>query len=110
MVIRYAYLWQSEHDAGREDGVKDRPCAIVVSVVPETASQTPAGRKKITILPITHSLPTDESLAIEIPDVVKRRLGLDWQRSWIVISEANVFDWPGPDLRPQVSGDFSTVC
>ncbi len=37
--------------------------------------------------------------AIEIPPVVKTRLGLDGSRSWICVSEANVFHWPGPDLR-----------
>ena len=31
---------------------------------------------------------------------MKTRLGLDWERSWIIISESNVFAWPGPDLRP----------
>jgi hypothetical protein len=32
LVIRYSYLWQSEAAAGREDGVKDRPCAIVLAI------------------------------------------------------------------------------
>ena len=27
-------------------------------------------------------------------------LGLDNQRSWIVVTELNDFLWPGPDLRP----------
>ena len=30
---------------------------------------------------------------------MKKRLGLDGERSWIVISEANDFPWPGPDIR-----------
>ena len=37
--------------------------------------------------------------AIEIPAVVKTRLGLDSEQSWIVLNEANFFAWPGPDLR-----------
>jgi hypothetical protein len=28
-VIRYAYLWSHESGAGREEGTKDRPAAIV---------------------------------------------------------------------------------
>jgi hypothetical protein len=36
---------------------------------------------------------------IEIPAAVKARLGLDSARSWISVTEANVFAWPGPDLR-----------
>jgi len=31
---------------------------------------------------------------------VKRRLGLDDARSWVVTSEVNQFIWPGYDLRP----------
>jgi len=31
--------------------------------------------------------------------VVKGRLGLDGARSWVVVSEATVFAWPGPDFR-----------
>jgi len=29
LVIRYSYLWAREHDQGREEGVKDRPCAVL---------------------------------------------------------------------------------
>jgi len=34
LVIRYSYLWHSEHLAGREEGEKDRPCAIVAALRP----------------------------------------------------------------------------
>jgi hypothetical protein len=34
-----------------------------------------------------------------IPALTKRRLGLDDDRSWIVLTEGNAFLWPGPDLR-----------
>lgn len=34
-----------------------------------------------------------------MPQPTKVRLGLDGERSWIVVSEANDFTWPGPDLR-----------
>jgi hypothetical protein len=57
-----------------------------------------AGRV-LTVLPITHSAPADDEEAIEIPAAVKARLGLDGGRSWVVVDEANVFAWPGPDLR-----------
>jgi hypothetical protein len=33
LVIRYSYLWLSEHREGREEGVKDRPCAVVLALV-----------------------------------------------------------------------------
>jgi len=58
----------------------------------------------VTALPITHTPPADDRLAVEIPRRTKVRLGLDDSRSWIVLTEANRFQWPGPDLRP-VPGD-----
>ena len=41
--------------------------------------------------------------------MTKNRLGLDAERSWIVITEANEFVWPGPDLRPILGRDDSTI-
>lgn len=103
LVIRYSYLWDSEAQAGREEGVKDRPCAIVLVVLRE--GEHPIVR----VLPVTHSAPADAADAIEIPPATKQRLRLDAERSWVVLSEANDFIWPGPDLRPAVSGDASSV-
>jgi hypothetical protein len=104
LVIRYAYLSKREHEQGREEGSKDRPCAIVMAVTDDE------GEAQVLVLPITHSLPSyGDTEAIEIPSVTKQRLGLDGERSWIVISEANEFIWPGPDLRPVPGGDGSSV-
>ncbi|OHT17951.1 MULTISPECIES: hypothetical protein [Sphingomonadaceae] len=58
----------------------------------------------VTILPVTHTPPSDTSLAVEIPHATKVRLGLDDDRSWVVLTELNYFQWPGPDLRT-VPGD-----
>jgi hypothetical protein len=77
---------------GREEGAKDRPCAIVLAVKQD-------GEDRVFVLPITHTPPTDPDDAVELPAVVKARLNLDNQRSWIVVTEANNFLWPGPDLR-----------
>jgi hypothetical protein len=94
LVIRYAYLWADEHDAGREEGAKDRPAAVVVAHTDRN------GQLVVVVLPVTHSAPSDPTEAIEIPPDTKRRLGLDGDRSWIVLTEMNVFPWPGPDVRP----------
>jgi len=102
LVIRYSYLWKREFDAGREEGTKDRPCAIVMTVVDED------GDKEVLVLPVTHSPPADPADAIEIPAATKTRLGLDGERSWIVITEGNEFVWPGPDLRTVPGRDEST--
>jgi hypothetical protein len=93
LVIRYAYLWRREARAGQEEGTKDRPCAVVL------AHKDEEGVKRVYVLPVTHSQPDDNTEAVAIPASVKQRLRLDEEHSWIVVSEANVFTWPGPDLR-----------
>lgn len=103
LVIRYSYLWAEEFERGLEEGSKDRPCAILLSVKSEDGEQI------VTVLPVTHSPPQNPDQAVEIPSATKRRLGLDDQRSWIVLTESNRFIWPGPDLRPLTSGDARGV-
>jgi hypothetical protein len=103
LVIRYSYLWRAEHLAGREEGIKDRPCAIVMAINHERRD------KIVSVLPITHTPPLQPTLALEIPEPTKRRLGLDSERSWIVFSESNRFVWPGPDLRPLPGEPLSTI-
>ena len=107
LIIRYSYLWHAEYREGREEGVKDRPCAIVLAVEDRShnlRSTGPTGgsannKPRVVVLPVTHSPPEDPALAIELPLATKNRLGLDAERSWIVLSESNEFFWPGPDLR-----------
>jgi hypothetical protein len=91
LVIHYEYLWRHEHERQEERGSKRRPCAIVVAV---------AGTTETVVAPITHREPTPPSEGIEIPRRVKESLGLDSQRSWIIITDLNVFIWPGIDVYP----------
>jgi hypothetical protein len=93
-VISYSYLWAREHEKGSEEGRKNRPCAIVA------AKQVIEGREVITVVPVTHSPPSDPADAVEIPPMLKAHLGLDDLPSWIVLTETNDFLWPGHDLRP----------
>lgn len=95
LVISYAYLWAREHGKGIEEGAKNRPCAIVA------ARQVIEGRDVVTVIPITHTPPSDPADAVEIPPALKAQLGLDGERSWIVVTETNDFLWPGPDLMPR---------
>jgi hypothetical protein len=92
LVIRYSYLWAREADAGKEEGVKDRPCAIVLVVFEE------GDRQRVRVLPVTHSPPADARDGLEIPLPTKTRLGLDSTRSWIMLTETNDFFWLGSDL------------
>ena len=64
-----------------------------------TVERESDGATMVTVLPITHSAPAELASAVEIPVPVKRHLGLDDGRSWIVIAEGNEFLWPGYDLR-----------
>jgi len=100
LVISYAYLWHHEYQAGREEGQKDRPSVIVLAVEREAD-----GSIIVTVLPITHSPPTDAAPAIEIPLPIKRHLGLDDDRSRIIVAEGNEFLWPGYDLRKRPHSD-----
>ncbi len=93
LLISYAYLWRREFEAGREEGVKDRPCAVVL------AKKTEGIETIVTVAPVTHTEPELPDMAVEIPRAVKEYLKLDSERSWIVCSEVNRFVWPGPDLR-----------
>lgn len=94
MLINYSYLWDGEAKLGREEGVKDRPCAVVI------VTRNKDEEVVVRVLPVTHRRPTIEGEAVEIPMPIKRRLGLDSEPSWIVLSELNDFPWPGPDVRP----------
>ncbi|HLN09404.1 MAG TPA: hypothetical protein VK281_10660 [Xanthobacteraceae bacterium] len=103
LLIRYAYLWEAEARQGREEGVKDRPRAVLLVVLRD--GDNPIVR----VLPVTHTPPGDPADALEIPTATKERLGLDGDRSWVILTEANDFIWPGPDLRPVPCGDPGTV-
>ncbi len=93
LVIAYSYLWRRERLAGQDEGLKDRPSVTVLAV-----ERQEDGATVVTVLPITHSPPTRPG-AVEIPAPIKRHLGLDENRSWVVVSEGNEFLWPGYDLR-----------
>ena len=71
LVIRYAYLWLDEYRQGREEGVKDRPCAIIL-----VTGEDDDG-KLVTVLPVTYASPKDARFAVEIPAATKARLGMD---------------------------------
>jgi hypothetical protein len=95
LVLSYSYLWHHEHRAGREEGVKNRPCVIVFAVLHPDGVNT-----IVRVAPVTHSPPDNPAAAFELPASVKRHLGLDVQRSWVILDEVNEFGWPGFDLHP----------
>src|SRR5262245_47738585 len=99
LVIRYACLWRDEYERGQEEGVKDRPCAVILVTGVEN------DETQVTVLPIAHTPPHEKAHAVRLPESTCRRLGLDDEPKWIVLTEANRFIWPGPDLRFGAHGD-----
>lgn len=93
LVIRYDYLWMREAAAGKQQS-KDRPACLVA------ASDSTVAPRFVVILPITHSAPTGDTVGIEIPPKVAQALGLDEARSWVVVSDHNVDEWPNAGLAP----------
>jgi hypothetical protein len=100
LVISYAYLWDHEAQSGLEEGRKDRPCVIALAV-----ERQPDGETLVTVLPVTHRPPDNAGAAVEIPTAVKRHLGLDEVRSWVIVAEGDQFVWPGYDLRKRSGAD-----
>ena len=94
LVVSFAYLWSREQQRGKTEGAKNRPCVIV------TAVEEVDGQTVVTVSPISHSQPEDASSGIEIPPKVKSHLGLDGEKSWVILTEVNRFTWPGYDLCP----------
>lgn len=85
LVISYAYLWRDEALRGLEEGRKDRPCVIILSV------EESDGRTLVTVAPVTHSPPAHAESALELPAATKQRLGLDGDRSWVIAADLNRF-------------------
>ena len=46
LVLHDAYLWHAEHKQGQEEGIKDRPCVIVLT------AEDAHGETIVTVLPV----------------------------------------------------------
>jgi hypothetical protein len=95
LVLSYSYLWHHDYRRGRAEGVKDRPCVVVLA-----KARLENGSTLIRVVPVTHSAPGNATSAVALPQAVKQHLGLDAAPSWVILDELNEFTWPGYDLRP----------
>jgi hypothetical protein len=76
------------------DQGKDRPTCLVA------ASDSQTKPRFVVLLPITHTRPDGDTIGIEIPAKVKQAIGLDDVRSWVIVSEHNIDEWPNAGLSP----------
>lgn len=87
-IVNYLYLWHEDHQRGRDQGTKERPCLVI----------TTQG-DKIAVLPITHAAPHDEQTSVKIPAHIKKRMGMESKDAWIRCNEYNLVSWAdSPDL------------
>jgi hypothetical protein len=93
LIVRYDYLWTYEAFGDRSSG-KDRPVCLVA------ATDDVVRPRYVVLLPITHTPPRGGTVGIEIPARVKAALGLDDARSWVIVSEHNIDEWPNGGLSP----------
>jgi hypothetical protein len=83
-VIRFPYLWVREAERGETEGRKPRPVAVGARIA------RPKGEDVLVLFPITSQPPFADRFAVEIPEMEKRRAGLDATlRLWIILDEYN---------------------
>ena len=83
-VIRYPYLWLREAARAETERRKSRPVTVGVRIA------RPSGDDLLILFPITSQPPGPSRLAVEVPEMEKRRAGLDSTvRLWIVLDEDN---------------------
>lgn len=78
------YLWRWQAEAGETEGRKTRPVSFI-AVMPDRDGK----KTNLFILPITSSPPPTDRLALEVPQIERRRAGLDDIPLWIIFDEYN---------------------
>jgi len=92
LVIRYSNLWLREHREGREEGTKDRPCAIVL------AARNYGDGTQFRVS-ATHGRPENLAAALELPPAVNNIPASTRNAHGVALSKSNLFDWPAPGPR-----------
>jgi hypothetical protein len=81
-LIRYAYLWARQGEAGEESGRKSRPACVVV--------RTPGEAAALFVFPLTSQRPDASRAHLVVPEIECRRGGLD-HPSFLILDEYNRF-------------------
>lgn len=84
-IITYPYLWAWQQDRGETEGRKNRPTCVVIAV-----RGVNDGLTHLALLAITTQPPQGSRMALDIPEIERKRAGLgDLKRCWIVVDEYN---------------------
>jgi hypothetical protein len=84
-VLRYPYLWARQAGRGETEGRKTRPCAVILAL------RTGSGQTELRLCAVTTQPPQSGTRAVEVPEIEKRRSGLDGAVAlWVIVDEHNV--------------------
>ena len=84
-VLRYPYLWARQAGQGETEGRKPRPCAVILAL------SSGKGQTVLRLCAITTQPPMRETHAVEVPEIEKRRAGLDGSVAlWVIVDEHNL--------------------
>jgi hypothetical protein len=84
-VLRYPYLWARQAGRGETEGRKTRPCAVILAL------RTDKGQTELRLCAVTTQPPQKGVQAVEVPEIEKRRAGLDGGVAlWVIVDEHNV--------------------
>lgn len=84
-VLRYPYLWARQAGYGETEGRKTRPCAVILSL------KSGSGHTELRLCAVTTQPPQQGTHAVEVPEIEKRRAGLDSDVPlWVIVDEHNL--------------------
>lgn len=84
-ILNYPYLWAWQFEAGETEGRKSRPVCVAVAI-----KRAEDGLTHLLFLAISTKAPEKGRVSLEIPEIERRRAGLDDFRScWIILDEYN---------------------
>jgi hypothetical protein len=84
-VLRYPYLWARQAGRGETEGRKTRPCAVILAL------RTGSGQTELRLCAVTTQPPQTGTHAVEVPEIERRRAGLDVGLPlWVIVDEHNV--------------------
>lgn len=84
-VLRYPYLWARQAGQGETEGRKSRPCAVILAL------RSANGQIELRLCAITTQPPQKGTHAVEVPEIERRRAGLDGSVAlWVIVDEHNV--------------------